>query len=217
MGASWTHPQRYKVRSPSPPHPTPPHPRAPNPTRCPLHQACWHAPLSEPHLLRTLSPPHAPPQRRHGHGLDSSSGIGLTPWAATLVDDSTRLVGAAYDLISPRDRRTTLAADGNEPTAPSSSTPPPPMPPPPAPPPPTPPSPLPPPPPSHSPLPMPPLFSSCQLMSTHHVTRLGVGSCWQLPTYLINYRVHLAVTCLVNQPQGSSNYRYHPVTGFSSN
>jgi hypothetical protein len=93
--------------------------------------------------------------RRHGHGLDSSSGIGLTPWAATLVDDSTRLVGAAYDLISPRDRRTTLAADGNEPTAPSSSTPPPPMPPPPAPPPPTPPSPLAPPPPSHYPLPMP--------------------------------------------------------------
>ena len=92
--------------------------------------------------------------RRHGHGLDSSSGIGLTPWAATLVDDSTRLVGAAYDLISPRDRRTTLAADGNEPTAPSSSTPPPPMPPPPAPPPPTPPSPLAPPPPSHYPLPM---------------------------------------------------------------
>jgi len=42
-----------------------------------------------------------------------------------LVEDSTRLVGAVYELISPRDRRATLAANGNAPTAPSSSTPPP--------------------------------------------------------------------------------------------
>ena len=141
MGASWTHPQRYKVRSPSPPHPTPPHP-------IPVHRTQHAAHCTKPAGMRHFRNPICSAlsvlpmllHRRHGHGLDSSSGIGLTPWAATLVDDSTRLVGAAYDLISPRDRRTTLAADGNEPTAPSSSTPPPPMPPPPAPPPPTPPS-----------------------------------------------------------------------------